>query len=135
MKRLCRLAVICIFMLFCEMVVPASVHAAETNAQIDSRMTSISTYRTELSISSDGSASITGLVRGKTGVTSTYVKVILQKKVSGVWIDVESWEDSSNTRSTTIAETYQISRGTYRVSMTCSADGETKTATSAERTY
>ena len=89
----------------------------------------------ELSISSDGSASITGLVRGKTGVTSTYVKVILQKKVSGVWIDVESWEDSSNTRSTTIAETYQISRGTYRVSMTCSADGETKTATSAERTY
>ncbi len=30
MKRLCRLAVICIFMLFCEMVVPVSVHAAET---------------------------------------------------------------------------------------------------------
>lgn len=135
MKRLCRLAVICIFMLFCEMVVPVSVHAAETNVQIDSRMTSISTYSTELSISSDGSASITGFVRGKTGVTSTYVKVTLQKKVSGVWIDVESWEDSSNTRSTTITETYQISRGTYRVSMTCSADGETKTATSAERTY
>ena len=129
MKRLCRLAVICIFMLFCEMVVPVSVHAAETNVQIDSRMTSISTYSTELSIFS---ASITGFVRGKTGVTSTYVKVTPQKKVSGVWIDVESWEDSSNTRSTTITETYQISRGTYRVSMTCSADGETKIVTSVE---
>lgn len=133
MKRLCRLAVIC--MLFFGMAIPVSVHAAGTNVQIDPRMSSISTYSTELSISSDGVASISGFVRGKTGVTSTYVKVTLQKKVSGVWIDVESWEDSSNTRSASIAETYQISRGTYRVSMTCSADGETKTVTSVERAY
>lgn len=135
MKRLCRLAVICICMLFFGMAIPVSVHAAGTNVQIDPRMSSISTYSTELSISSDGVASISGFVRGKTGVTSTYVKVTLQKKVSGVWIDVESWEDSSNTRSASIAETYQISRGTYRVSMTCSADGETKTVTSVERAY
>lgn len=97
-------------------------------------MASISTYSTELTIN-NGVASVTGFVRGKSGVTSTYVKVILQKKVSGDWIDVESWEDSSATRSITIAETYPVSKGTYRVVMTCSADEETKTAISAERTY
>ena len=75
------------------------------------------------------------MVRGKSGVTSTYVKVTLQKSESGSWKDVKSWEDSNNTRSTTIAETYQVSKGEYRVTMTCSANTETKTATSASRTY
>lgn len=98
-------------------------------------MTYIYSYSTELSISSDGVATVTGMIRGKSGVTSTYVEVTLQKSESGKWVDVESWEDSSSTRSVTVVETYQVSRGTYRVTMTCSANGETKTATSAERTY
>lgn len=102
---------------------------------VEPRMTYIFSYSTELSISSNGVATITGMVRGKSGVTSTYVKVTLQKSESGEWLDVESWEDSSDTRSVTIAETYQVSRGTYRVVMTCSANSETKTITSAERTY
>lgn len=72
MKRLCGLAVIC--MLFFGMAIPVSVHAAGTNVQIDPRMSGISTYSTKLSISSDGVALISGFVRGKTGVTSTYVK-------------------------------------------------------------
>ena len=63
------------------------------------------------------------------------MKVTLQQKVSGNWVDVKFWEDSNSTRSTTVAETYEVSRGTFRVTMTCSADGETKTLTSAERTY
>lgn len=98
---------------------------------MEPRTTSISVYSTELSISSDGIASISGFVRGKLGITSTYVEVTLQKSVSGTWVDVESWENSSDTRSTSVAETYLVSRGTYRVTMTCSADRETKTATSA----
>lgn len=135
MKRLCGMAVICICMLFYGSVLPVSAYEKETTLLIEPRMDSISTYGTELSISSDGVASISGFVRGKAGVTGTYVEVTLQKKVSGGWIDVESWEKSSSTRSTSVAETYQVSRGTYRVTMTCSADGEAKTATSAERTY
>ena len=53
---------------------------------------------------------------------------IAAQNVSDKWVDVESWETSSDTRSASVAETYQVS-------MICSADGETKTATSAERTY
>lgn len=134
MKKICRTAVICICMLFCGLALPVSAHTEEANIQIEPRMTSINAYHTELSISSAGVASISGYVRGKSGVTSAYVEVTLQKKVSGEWIDVESWEDSG-TRNASVAETYSVSRGTYRVVMTCSADEETKTATSAERTY
>lgn len=133
MKNIFRMAVVCI--LLCGLVPPDSVHARETDVQMESRMTNISVYSTELSISSDGIASISGFVRGKTDVTNTYVKVTLQKRVSGIWVDVESWESSSDTRIASVAETYEVSRGTYRVTMTCSADGENKTATSAERTY
>ena len=125
--------VVCV--LLCGLILPIPVHARELDVQMEPRMASISVYGTELSISSDGTASISGFVRGKLGVTSTYVEVTLQKSVSGTWVDVESWENSSDTSSTSVAETYQVSRGTYRVAMTCSADGETKTATSAERTY
>lgn len=79
MKRVFRMAAIC--MLLCGLVLPLSVHAKEANAQIMSKMTNISTYSTELSISSDGIASASGFVNGKSGVTSTYVKVTLQKSV------------------------------------------------------
>jgi len=127
------MAVIC--MLLCGLALPISVYAKETIAGVEPKMTSISAYSTDLTISSDGVASISGFVRGKSGVTSTYVEVTPQKSVSATWVDVESWENSSDTRSTSVAETYQVSSGTYRVTMTCSADGETKTATSAKRTY
>ena len=115
-----------------QLILTVSTHAKEANVQIEPRMTSINAYHTELFISSAGVASISGYVRGKSGVTNAYVEVTLQKKVSGEWIDVESWEDSG-TRNSSISETYSVSRGTYRVVMICSADGETKSATSAER--
>lgn len=138
MKKLCGLCSVamCICMLFSGVISPVKVYAKETNVQaVEPRMTYIFSYSTELSISSNGAATVTGFVRGKSGVTATYVKVTLQEKVSDSWVDVESWEDSSNTISASVSETYQVSRGTYRVTMTCSANGETKTATSAERTY
>lgn len=135
-NRICNALAICMCMLICGAVSPIKVSAKEANIQmVEPRMTYIYSYSTELSISSDGVATVTGMIRGKSGVTSTYVEVTLQKSESGKWVDVESWEDSSSTRSVTVVETYQVSRGTYRVTMTCSANGETKTATSAERTY
>lgn len=112
------------------------VVCAEDNTGIESRMTYISSYTTELSITSTGVATITGRVRGKSGVTSTYVKCTLQMSVGGGWVDVKSWEDRQSTNGATIGETYQLSsRGTYRVYMECSANTESKTLTSAYRTY
>ena len=52
---------------------------------------------------------------------------MLQKSVSGEWVYVESWEESNDTSNTSVAETYQVSHDTYRVIMTCGADGETET--------
>lgn len=98
-------------------------------------MTYIISYAADLSISSSGEASITGYVRGKSGVTSTYVCATLQKQSGDDWIDVESWEDSSTNRNLSIVETYSVSRGTYRVVVTVTANTETKTTVSATRTY
>lgn len=114
---------------------PIVSYAKEAVTYVEPRLAYISTYSTELVISNIGLATITGEVRGKTGVTNAYVKVTLQKYASGDWVDVEDWEDSSNGRNAFISETYQVTRGTYRVVMTCSANSETKTATSAQRTY
>ena len=95
----------------------------------------ISSYGTELTISDSGEASVTGFVRGKKGVTNAYVKVTLQKKVSGLWVYVQSWESSGSGRNATIAETYSVSRGTYRVVASIKAGTESKSPISAERTY
>lgn len=51
--------------------------AKESNAQIEPRMDNIGTYRTELSISNGSVVSISGFVRDRSGVTSTYMKVML----------------------------------------------------------
>lgn len=134
-KKLCKAVVLCMCLLVSGMVNPIISYAQGMETQVEPRMTYISTYSTDLSISNTGLATITGQVRGKTGVTSTYVKVTLQKYVSGNWVDVKGWEDSQSGRSAFVSETYQITKGTYRVVMTCSANTETKSLTSAEKTY
>ena len=88
-----------------------------------------------MTISDSREASVTGFVRGKKGVTNAYVKVTLQKKVSGSWVYVQSWESSGSGRNPTIAETYSVSRGTYRVVALIKAGTESKSPISAERTY
>ena len=115
--------------------VPIVVHA-EDNESVQPRMTYIALYSTDLNISSTGMASISGIVRGQPGVTSTYVKCTLQMSVGGGWVDVKSWEDASSSPGATVGVDYQLSsRGTYRVSMECRANTEEKTGTSAYRTY
>ena len=49
--------------------------------------------------------------------------------------DVQSWESSGSGRNATIAETYSVSRGTYRVVALIKAGTESKSPISAERTY
>lgn len=127
--------VVSICVLFGGLSMPITCYAAETT-QVEPRMVYIAGYSTDLSISSAGVASVSGLVRGKAGVTSTYVKVTLQLSVSGNWVDVKTWEDSSNNIDATVADTYQLfTRGTYRTVMTCRANTEEKEAISAYRTY
>ena len=136
MYGICSALVIYLCIMVCGFTSPLTVFAQEMETQaVEPRMTSIFSYSTELSISSNGVATITGAVNGKSGVTNTYVKVTLQKSQSGKWVDVKSWEDASSNRSASVSETYQVSRGTYRVTMTCSANTETKTLTSSEKTY
>ena len=126
---------LCLCMLLSGGTVPLIVHA-EDEAPIESRMTYIASYSTDLSISSTGLASVSGRVRGKSGVTSTYVKCTLQMSVGGSWVDVKTWEDVSSTPGATVAVDYQLSsRGTYRVYMECRANTEEKTGTSPYRTY
>ena len=102
---------------------------------VEPRMTYIISYSSDLYISDSGEASITGYVRGKSDVTSTYVSATLQRKSGNDWIDVESWEDSSTKNSLSVMETYSVSRGTYRLVVTVTANTETKTAYSKEKKY
>lgn len=133
-KKIIIVTALCMCVLFTGANVPVIVHAENTT--VESRMTYIASYSTDLSISSTGVATITGRVRGKSTVTSSYVKCTLQMSVGGGWVDVKSWEDSSTSTGATVAETYQLSsRGTYRVSMECRANTEEKSGTSAYRTY
>lgn len=134
-KKIYRFVVLCLSALLLGNLISIKGYAQTDSALVEPRMTYISTYSTDLSISDGGAATITGLVRGKTGVTNTYVKVTLQKSISGNWNDIESWEKSNNGRSATISEVYQVSKGTYRVVMNCSANTESKTVTSVTRTY
>ena len=127
--------VVCVCMLICGGASPITAAAEETDVQIEPRLAYISTYNVQLSISDTGVATIKGMVTGRMGVTHTSVKVTLQKSVSGTWTDVESWEASSDSRKASIDTTYQVSRGTYQLVMTCSANGESTSATSASKTY
>ena len=127
--------VVCVCMLLCGGVSPITAVAKEANIQIEPRLAYISAYNVQLSISDNGVATITGSVMAKAGVTHTYVRVTLQKSESGTWTDVESWEASSDSRKSSVDTTYQVSRGTYRVTMTCSANSESKSETSATKTY
>jgi len=138
MRKMCFLRKM-IFSSICALVfvllVSTECYAEEMTNLVQLRMAYISSYSTELVIADTGLATITGQVRGKSGVTNAYVKVTLQKYTNGNWKDVESWEDSRDGRNAFVSETYQVKHGKYRTVMTCSANTEVKTAISAERTY
>lgn len=135
-KFFCKVAMLSVCIVLSVLSAPFICEAQETTAQIEPRMTYISACNTTLSISEGGVATISGYVQGKAGVTYTYAKATLQIWISNKWVDVKSWEESSNSRSTTISETYQLSSiGTYKVVMTCTANSESVTTYSDNVTY
>lgn len=138
MKQFFKVSILCMLCLtvFCgSTLMPIRVYAVDST-NVESRMTYIISYSVGLNISDTGVASITGNVRGKSTVTSSYVKCTLQMSIGGGWVDVKSWEATSTLSGATIAETYQLSsRGTYRVYLECRANTEEKTATSTYQTY
>ena len=113
---------------------PTQTYAmVEKNSGIGLYMEKISSCDVDLSISSTGKANVSGCVRAKTG--RTYIKVKLQKLSGNTWISVKSWEYSSSGKVASIIETYQVSRGTYRVVAYVKADTESKTIYSDKRVY
>ena len=133
-KKISIIAILCLCVLFCGLSQSIIVRAEEP--QVEPRMAYIASYSTDLFISSTGVASVSGSVRGKSGVTSSYVKCTLQMSVGGGWVDVKSWEDTSSTPNAVVAVDYQLSsRGTYRVYMECRANSEEETGISPYRTY
>ncbi len=134
-KRIFLVATICMCIIGGVSLSTVKCDAGNVEYFSETRMTYISTYSVDITISESGQANISGEVSGKPGVTCAYVKVTLQEYVSGNWVDVESWERLVNERDAAVSETYPVARGTYRVYMTCSADTETKVAISEEKTY
>ncbi|MBQ7944956.1 MAG: hypothetical protein IJ326_12965 [Lachnospiraceae bacterium] len=134
-KYLCKVAVLCIGIAMAGISSTIISNAQETEIQVQPRMLYINNWDTGLSISDSGIATVSGYVEGVSGVSSTSVKLTLQKNVSGSWVAVKSWEKTSSSRTASISESYQVSKGTYRVVMTCRANSETKTVTSGTKTY
>lgn len=134
-KYLCKVTILCIGIIMAGISSTTISNAQETEIQIQPRMLYIARYDTDLVISSSGTATVSGYVQGMSGVSSTSVKVTLQKNESGSWVTVKYWEKTSNSRTTSISESYQVSKGSYRVVMTCRANSETKTVTSGTKTY
>ncbi len=130
MKALKKLGIL--LTLTCILVVSMGMTVVQAN---QARTVSIASQDVSLSISSNGVATVGARVMGKVGVTSTSVVATLQRETSSGWEDVATWEDSNASRRTTISETYQVSRGTYRVVATVTADGESATITSTIETY
>ena len=129
--------ILCLFMLACVCGVSQISYAANVDTPVTEEpvepMEFIGSYGGNLSISNSGVAMVTGYTRGKSGVNDAYVKVTLQKKILGVWSNIQSWEDQGG-RNAAVDETYSVSNGTYRVKVYCSAGTETKTLYSASKT-
>lgn len=114
------------------------VHAAEVEEPIwegpVDPMMYISSYGCNFTISSSGVASVSGYIKGKSGVDDAYVLVTLQKQVYGGWSNITSWDDQGG-RNASVSETYNVSSGTYRIEVYCSAGTESKVFDSASKTY
>ena len=104
-----------------------------------SRMLYISNYFAGLYIGSDGLASISASLAGKCDANSSSIMIILQRQIGDSWGNVASWYKERDYEYVDIAETYRVSRGTYRCVATfvinTDSGSETKHETTAERTY
>jgi hypothetical protein len=127
-----QLVIMCLIIVTTSQII-VYAHDGENNDK--ERMASISSYNASFTISNNGIASIDATVIGKSGVKNTYVKAVLQRETTSGWKEVETWEKESQTLLARIEETYQVSSGTYRIVATFTADSETKSMTTASKTY
>lgn len=116
------------------MCAPATV-TAQTAEAVQPMAVYISGSDADLSISDNGVANVSAYVRGRSGTTSTSVQLTLQVKSGTTWLSTKTWYKSTNGISTTVNETYTVPKGTYRVVATVKADTESRTITTASKTY
>lgn len=95
----------------------------------------ISESDAKLEISDQGVAKVSTYVRGKTGTTSTSVQVTLQVKSGSTWLSTKTWAKTSGSSYASVNEIYSVPKGTYRVVATVKANTESKTITTASKTY
>lgn len=89
----------------------------------------------DLSISKNGSATVSSNAVGKQGTTKTKVTVKLQKYDSSkkTWNTLKTYENERNSISASVEKTYKLSiKGTYRCNCTAmfTKSGKTETVTS-----
>lgn len=130
-KTIIRIVSFCLCMF---LVTAPIIGSAKEKAAVQPYMTYISNYAATLSIN-NGEASVGGFLNAKSGTTTTYIELTLQRKNGSSWDDVKTWKKSSTLRYISIAETYNVSKGTYRVFANVKANSESKTGTSAVVTY
>mgnify|MGYP003295538968 CR=1 FL=1 len=136
MKKTFIALVVCVGILAGSNVCTIPVCAQESiNVIGNARMAYIYSYGTNLSISNSGVASVSASVVADSDVSSVFLRVQLQKFVLGNWITENTWEGTYADNSASISATYQVSSGTYRTVMRCTANSETKTATSSTVYY
>lgn len=71
---------------------------------------------------SSGIATVTSVVTGKAGTTSTSVTVYLEKFVAGSWQPYTSWSHSSG-KDQSNSDSTSVTSGAYRVWMSVTASG------------
>ena len=98
---------------------PGALAMGETSAAPESvvsiQYVYINQASTSLSISAGGTATVYGFVQKTPAGKSIYLSSTLQRNSNGTWSNVKSWSASSTSSSASILETYQVSKGTYRV--------------------
>lgn len=129
-KKEIALVLLCLLMMFTPIVAKAQPTEIAQPYTI-----CISESDASLVISAQGVASVSAYVRGKTGTTSTSVQVTLQAKSGSTWQNIKSWSRTSNSSYTSINVDYSVPKGTYRIVAKVKANTESKTITSASRTY
>lgn len=113
---------------------PSSAVMANVPEQIQPMAEYIRSYEASLNISSNGVATVKASVT-PSGNYNTSVSAKLQRRTTNGWEDVRTWSASGKGGRTSVYETCDVSKGTYRVYAIVKAGSETRYPISATRTY
>lgn len=127
--KICTL-VLTILMMFANV---SFCYAESFDYEITPFLTYISSYNCKLEISK-GNAECTSYVNGNSKVTNTKIVMKLQKLSSGSWGTIGTWIKTGDS-SCYLEKSKEITRGTYRLYCTFTADSETVTKKTDSETY